>query len=269
MRVPMKKRIHNRTKEECQEIAKGYSSVTEFRKENQDVYGRARRQGWINEITTHMIRPRKGSFTKEECCNAAKKYESRTEFETKDGFLFRKARKNKWLDEICVHLPKNRVGDRTKDDCLKVALQFSKRIDFFNGKRSVYYIASRNGWLDEICSHMDQSNIKSNIVYFWNVVGTNIWKIGVSNEDQVNSRIRRVANSHNVEVGQVIIVKSDNARKIETTALSISEIIPKMTGVDGYTEFRVMTDNQTSVVFRLLQEESDKNEKSLAVLHPN
>ena len=249
------KRILNRTKEECHLVALKYTRIGKFRSENQAVYSCSRRSGWLKDITEHMYIPRRGESSKEECKTAAIKYLTRSDFLEKDGFLYRAAKKNKWLDEVCSHMIPKAITNRTKDDCLVIALKYSTRSEFFNGNRFIYYLCARNKWLEDACLHMNSPNKKSNVLYMWNVKDTAIWKIGISNENQVDDRIRKVSQRHNFIVGQKFVIIRDDARECETKLLEFCETISDIRKNDGFTEFRILTNEHVNIAKKFFTKE--------------
>jgi hypothetical protein len=96
------------TKEKCHEVALKCKSRSEFSKKHGSVYYSSRKNGWIDEVCSHMvqiIKP-KNYWTKEKCHETALKYKSRSEFGKKSKGAYHSARKNGWLDEICSHMKK-------------------------------------------------------------------------------------------------------------------------------------------------------------------
>lgn len=154
--------------ENCKKKAKRFKSRSEFQRNNVSAYREALKNGWLDEICSHMnfkIKP-KNYWTKERCHKAALRYKTRAEFQEKSNTAYRKASKEKWLDEICSHMkdlkkPKNYW---TKERCRKEAMKYSKKNDFRKKAPNVYSQAHRKGFLEEICSHMSVDRRPTN---FW------------------------------------------------------------------------------------------------------
>ena len=147
------------TKEKCQEEALKYQTKNEFKLGSCSAYGAAYRNGWLDEICSHMeefTKPR-GYWTKENCHQEALKYQTRREFYLGSGSAYSSAIKNGWIDEICSHMEEVKKPRRywTKENCHKEALKYQTRSEFYLGSGSAYSAAKINSWLDDICSHMD------------------------------------------------------------------------------------------------------------------
>lgn len=101
------------TKKKCKKEAQRYKTRTEFQKKSLSAYHKALRQGWLNEICSHMISLKKTNnyWTKERCHREALKYRTRGEFQKKSGSACNKASLQGWLNEICSHMI--RVGNRS------------------------------------------------------------------------------------------------------------------------------------------------------------
>lgn len=114
-------------KDHCSEVAKKYSSRTEFaRSEDRSAYEKARSNGWLDEICSHMKRSKKppGFWTEKRCGEEALKYKTRNEFRLGSPTAYSNAQKGGYLDSICNHMPKhNGLGRNTakKDEPKKAA----------------------------------------------------------------------------------------------------------------------------------------------------
>lgn len=146
------------TKEECSAIAKKYNKRSEMIKHDSKAYNAARVHGWLEDICTHMVRPKnmiRFYWTKEKCQERAMLYKHRVDFKNGDGSAYTTAVVNGWLDEICSHMTKPSPQRKwTKEKCHQVALKYKSAKEFRQKDRSVYATARYFGWLDEICSHL-------------------------------------------------------------------------------------------------------------------
>ena len=94
------------TKEKCHEEALKYITKKEFNSVSNSVYSTAQKNGWLNDICSHMTKgERKIYWTKEKCHEEALKYNKRSEFKKNSGGYGAALRKG-WLDEICSHMKK-------------------------------------------------------------------------------------------------------------------------------------------------------------------
>ncbi len=147
------------TKERCRLEALRFKTRTDFSNGNQSSYNRAKVNGWLEEICSHMVELRKPNryWTKERCQAEALKFNSKATF-LKGSPCCSSARRNGWFEEICSHMVeiKKPSGYWTKERCQAEALKFNSKTEFKIS--SAYTISRINGWLDEICSHMNRKN---------------------------------------------------------------------------------------------------------------
>ncbi|MBA6372505.1 GIY-YIG nuclease family protein [Colwellia sp. BRX8-4] len=95
------------TKERCQQEALRYKVKEDFRKESGGAYSAAIKNGWLEEVCSHIKSqrvPRGYWGSKERCAEEALKYPSKYQFKAGNRGAYSSARKNGWLDEICQHM---------------------------------------------------------------------------------------------------------------------------------------------------------------------
>jgi predicted GIY-YIG superfamily endonuclease len=147
------------TKERCHQEALKYNSISDLQKANGSVCLIARKNGFMEEICSHMerlIKPN-GYWNKERCHEVALKYESRVEFQKKDHSVYQAARRKGFLDDICGHMEKlvKPNGYWTQEKCHEEALKYNRIVDFQRGSSSAYHAALKKGFLDKICGHIN------------------------------------------------------------------------------------------------------------------
>jgi predicted GIY-YIG superfamily endonuclease len=146
------------TKENCQKESLKYNSRFEFLKGSGGAYESSRRNGWLDDICSHMIEILKSSgfWTKENCIQESLKYKTRFEFQKGSGGAYGSSWRNGWLDEVCSHmLTYSEIRIKwTKDRCQEESLKYKTKLEFYKGSSGAYRSSSENGWLDDICSHM-------------------------------------------------------------------------------------------------------------------
>jgi superfamily II DNA or RNA helicase len=140
------------TKEKCHQVALLCKKRSEFRRKYVGAYDSSRRNGWLDEICSHMMEIQKhsGYWTKEKCHQVALLCKTKTEFQTKYGGAYASSFRNGWLNEICSHMIEDHL---TKEKCHQIALSCKTKSEL-KKHCGVYDFSRRNGWLDEICSHM-------------------------------------------------------------------------------------------------------------------
>ena len=90
------------TKENCEKEALKYNSRYEFQVKSSGAYDSACKNGWLNDITKHMLIYRKyrNYWTKENCQIEAFKYKKISDFRKKSGSAYMTAFRNGWLNNI-------------------------------------------------------------------------------------------------------------------------------------------------------------------------
>ena len=87
-----------------------YDSRNDFRLKSSSAYVSAHRNGWLNDVCSHMNNKRKpnGYWTIDKVRDEALKYETRKEFEKGSLSAYQIAYRNKWVDDVCSHMRKLR-----------------------------------------------------------------------------------------------------------------------------------------------------------------
>lgn len=139
------------------EIAKTFSSRSEFKTKKSGAYGFAKKQGndYLNKISSHMQNPKKHS--KEAIIEVAKKYTTKSEFKKNAGGHFQSAKRQNIFEEVTSNMisPVKTTGYwKNYENCKKEALKHSKIVDLQNGCGGCYKSILDNGWT-ELYEHME------------------------------------------------------------------------------------------------------------------
>jgi len=146
------------TKEKCQELALQCETRTSFHKKHPTGYNTSNKNGWLDEICSHMIELKKPNdyWTKELCEKKALKYNTKKDFRKYCSSAYRASLYNNWLYVFSHMIPQHKPkGYWTKKRCQEEALKYKSKTEFKNNRSSAYSIAYNNGWLNDICSHME------------------------------------------------------------------------------------------------------------------
>ena len=146
------------TKERCMEEALKYDAKSIWAKNSDSTYNSARKNGWFEECTAHMVELQKpgGYWTLERCKEEALKYKTRNEWRENGRNSYQAAMSSKFLIECTSHMEYTRLksGYWTKEKCLEEALKHNGRFEWQKKSSASYNSARTNGWLDECCTHM-------------------------------------------------------------------------------------------------------------------
>lgn len=146
------------TKENCAIEALKYETRKDFRKNCDSAYSISLKNGWLEDISSHMVllKKKSGFWIKDTCAIEALKYKTRVDFQNYSGGCYSTALKNGWIEDICFHmkLTHHKNGYWSKQRCYEEALKYNKKIDFINFSNKAYRAAAKRGYIDEICGHM-------------------------------------------------------------------------------------------------------------------
>ena len=94
------------TKEKCHEESLKYTTKGEFKKYGKGSYSASIRNGWHDELCSHMHQTSKpaGYWTKEKCHEESLKYSKRIDFCNNSSSAYTKSLKMNWIDDICSHM---------------------------------------------------------------------------------------------------------------------------------------------------------------------
>lgn len=100
--------------ENCRLEALKYNRISLFKKNSGGAYNSAKSNGWLIEITKHIIRKIKpvGYWSFENCRNEALKYKSRTEFKNNSAGAYDSCKENGWINSVSGHMIN--IGHRYK-----------------------------------------------------------------------------------------------------------------------------------------------------------
>lgn len=256
------------TKEKCAAEAINYETRTDFKAGHGAAYIAAVKYGWLDDICGHM---RSGHLRRAEndtiwtakiCAAEALKYNTIGEFRDGAGGAYIAASRMGIIEEICTHM--HRVSKphgywiKNKDRCAEEALRYSNRAAFQNGSRAAYLVAFRQGWLDDICGHMERLGGDFDAIYIWKHVGAkhrrrSVYKIGVTSARLGDQRINLCTNRNGMEAELVILADVQEALKLEKQILEMGIDPGYPPEVEGYTEFRALTERELERATRLIQ----------------
>ena len=138
--------------------AQEYKTRSEFAKESPSAYDRARQLKILDEVCSHMTKPKpKHKWTEVTIKEEALKYKTRSEFAKESPSAYARARRLGLLNEVCSHMFSSisKTSPKWTEETIKEeALKYKTRSEFAKGSPSAYDKARRSGLLNEVCSHM-------------------------------------------------------------------------------------------------------------------
>jgi hypothetical protein len=174
---------HKWTKEQVHEEALKYTRRVDFQKKSPLAESYARRNNWLNEVCSHMVRLRTNGRTVEDCKNIALKYSVMKDFQKKENGVYLYSKRRGWLHEITSHMKKNIRWEHRKEEVHQVALKYKHRGEFCLKDEMYYEVARRWGWLDDICGHMTSvGNKYKRLVYVYEFEDMTVY-VGLTGND--------------------------------------------------------------------------------------
>lgn len=139
--------------------------------------------------------------------------------------------------------------ERLREEALK-----HKTINSFRINAKGAYSAARDlGVIEDITEHMISGYKSTNCNYIWKVAGfDDLYKIGVSNIEFYQSRISAVCRAHNFSCEWSLAFKTKQPNRLEKALLKLGSI-PCIEKKDGYTEFRVLDQNQLNKALEIMK----------------
>lgn len=145
--------------EHCKTEARKYTKRSHFKNQSPSAYGAARKNGWLDEICSHMVLTRNQKIAIwsdfEECKKEADKYRNKSDFFARNKVAYLQAETNGWLD--LFYLPTKVALSGWWNDkarCRDEALKYTSISDFIKYANGAYASVLKHGWKDELCSHM-------------------------------------------------------------------------------------------------------------------
>jgi predicted GIY-YIG superfamily endonuclease len=145
------------TKNKCLKEALKYKTKNEYI-EKSSSYFTAYRNGWLDEICSHMEELRKPNNywnNYENCLKEAIKYKNKTDFINKSYRAHYNSLKNGWMDKICKYM-NWRYTNKPKgywniyENCLLESKKYDNPTDFIKKSSTAYKHIIKNKWKEKL-----------------------------------------------------------------------------------------------------------------------
>jgi hypothetical protein len=141
------------TKELVQKEAEKYGNRGEFQKKSVNAYNAARHNGWIDDVTTHMVIKRNNNWTYDDIFQIAQNYDRFIDFRNNENAAYLFAKRHGFIDDIISHMKRNIRWDKKKIH--NIALKYNNRSEFEKNDPNAYNAALRMGIMDDVAQHME------------------------------------------------------------------------------------------------------------------
>ena len=153
------------TKEEVGISASKYSTIRDWRANEETAYNKALKMKWLDEVTSHMTRLIKvsGHWTKDAVLKSAIEFKTQIAWKKAHGGAWRKAVQMDWIQEACAHMDfmdASKIkpqGYWTKARVLESAKKYRTQAEWNKAETSAVGVASKKGWINEATAHMSPS----------------------------------------------------------------------------------------------------------------
>ena len=90
------------TFDKCKDEALKYTTKSHFEIKSSGAFGRAKKEGWLDDICQHMLILRKpnGYWIKEKCQEESLKYNNISQFQKHSSSAYNSSKRNGWLNEL-------------------------------------------------------------------------------------------------------------------------------------------------------------------------
>ena len=163
------------TKEEVLASSAQYSTIKDWRKNDDGAYNKALKMGWIEEATSHMTRlkNKSGHWTKERVMASALPFTTQSAWKKEHGGAWSKAISMGWTQEACAHMDFNDEskikpqGYWTRERVIASAKPHTTQAEWREQEPSAVAVAKKKGWFVEATAHMSASRPNQKANGFW------------------------------------------------------------------------------------------------------
>lgn len=133
--------------EVCKEIASKFKTASELDRNDQAVYHKCRKTGWLYKFYPNTKNNQKGrTLSYEYCKKIASQFNTPNELRKADPAVRRKCYNTGWIYVFYPDMRRERVLDF--ETCSKSAKRFKTRMEFREGDNSAYQKSIDMGWID-------------------------------------------------------------------------------------------------------------------------
>lgn len=259
------------TYEALQEEALKYTRRVDFSKGSPSAYTIAARKNLLSNICSHMALP-PIKWTMDSISAEALKFNTRLDFQA-NSTAYQAAARRGILDIVCAHMQSSKTGLKSQQEFMSeiesIGCKDYEVLSDYTGRHSkvqMQHIKCNTTWevtpANFINKHSRCPNCMKgsdgDLLYLWNLEGTDIYKIGTSSARLGIKRIKEVSRELKVNYIIKMLVTTANAVEIERRVLSEFTVcpitIPKLkTG--GISEFRILSANDVKNLLNLVHKE--------------
>ena len=239
---------HWEVKDNVMESARKYEFKEDWKDAERGAYDSALRHDWFEEATAHMPDVWGKWNNKVDVVTDAQKYPNSFAWKLASSGAYRKAVEKGWLEEATAHMvsPQKPKGYWNRENVFVSAQPFDCPTDWRREYPTAWDRAYQNGWMEECTEHMSRKcSTDNDVVYMWeNTADPGVFKIGITSDSMGGTRIRQCCSHNAMESRIIFMLKVPDAKEVERRLLQLGVSPKYSTDIDGYTEFRILTDQE-------------------------
>lgn len=232
-------------KESIRQIAKAFSSRSEFAAKNKPAYEAARLLRMLPELFRLRLKQWDDQLVRQESA----KYTTRTEFAKGSAAAYNAARRLKIIDQLYPSLLKS----WTEAEVRKIAKTCSSKKDLKRVCATAYNAALRLNIIDDLFENQPQV-AERDCVYLWSVKDEpGLYKVGITSHKMGEYRISQVAKEAKFSPQLVFLVKVgyENAKVIERKMKRLGTPYKFSKKFYGHSEFRYLSPSEVAECVKL------------------
>jgi hypothetical protein len=132
----------------------------------------------------------------------------------------------------------------TLECLLEDAKRFDSISEWMRSNSGAYDAAWRQGVVEQCTAHMQSKGGDNNVVYLWCDSLSSVYKIGITSDKLGMKRINMCRSHNKMDPRIVFMLKVDDARAVESELLKLGTDPELDSSIDGYTEFRKLTNTE-------------------------
>jgi hypothetical protein len=203
------------TYEKCKQEALKYKSRTQWKKCKNGSLHAAKKMGWYDECTAHMVKltnqESAGYWTYEKCKQEALKHNRPTDWSKNSVGSYQAARKMGWYEELKTHMTIRKTKPNTfwhnKQNCLEDAKKYTSKIEWYKNSTTAYTTAKKMGWYEE-CIIPFYSHEEAKIVKKFYDLSEEI-KLYSSEKEWIRKNVKSYNLAKKLDLYEVLIVNAN------------------------------------------------------------
>jgi hypothetical protein len=162
----------NMSNEDVIKLLNTYTVLSDFVKENPEIYQRYRKKDWFKYATQNLIKTKQTFWTPERVTQESQKYNNRNDFRTNSPTAYRWAIKYELFGDTILHLgdtqDRKDAGYWDYEKLKAEALKYQSKKEFIEKNQGAVSTAKHMGIWDEITAHMETlGSLYQRAVYAW------------------------------------------------------------------------------------------------------